>query len=737
MSIGISQDKKYFKLDTKGSTYMLGVADGKYLGHMYYGKRLYFESDSEFDRLDYLLGGERENYFPSENCCGENLENREKVTFEDTFPWEFGVPGYGDFREHCLEAVSKDGKESLELLYEGYELLTEKPELPGLPATFHTDSETLVIRLREVKLSLTVELRYSVFEKEDAIAKSVTVHNTGTEQYSLSRALTSCVEFPAGQYDLITLHGAWGREREPYRRPVGPGKQSISSIRGVSSHQENPFMAIAERNATEETGNVYGINFVYSGNFLAQTEMSQFGRIRVVMGIHPYQFTWKLMPGDSFTMPEVVHVFSPEGIGGMTRRFHDLYREHLIRSPYRNKRRPVLINNWEATYFDFDTEKLWDIAEKAKECGIEMLVMDDGWFGHREDDSTSLGDWVVNEEKLPGGLKRLTDGVKERGLKFGIWLEPEMVSPDSDLYREHPDWIIGQSGRSTSLARNQYVLDFSRKEVRDEIYRRIVNVLKCADISYVKWDMNRSLTNVPSGDKYHRYVLGVYDLQNRLVTDFPDLLLENCSSGGGRYDAGMLYYSPQIWCSDDTDAVERLRIQRGTAMVYPLSTMGAHVSDCPNHATKRTTPFATRGQVALAGTFGYELDVTQIAGQEQQAIRGQIECYNKYNELIRNGDYYRLPSEAEGKTYDCYMVVSKDKREALISFVRVTTHLSRWSERIYCRGLDDKMVYLLEDRNTESTGNVLMNVGIEVMGAEDEYQGKLIHLVAKSEKGVR
>lgn len=729
MSVSISRNKKYFKLDTKNSTYMLGIADNRFLGHMYYGKRLYLDSD--FDRLDYLLGEEREGYLPSKNSCGEGLENRDKITFEDTFPWEFSVPGYGDFGEHCLEAASGDGKEALEFIYEDFELLSEKPELPGLPATFRADGETLVIRLREVKLSLTVKLMYSVFEKEDAIAKSVTVYNDGEEEYTLSRVLTSCLEFPEGQYDLITLHGAWGREREPYRRSIGQGKQSISSIRGVSSHQENPFMAIVDRNATEETGSAYGISFVYSGNFLAQTEMNQFGGIRAVMGIHPYQFAWKLMPGESFTAPEVVHVFSSEGIGGMTRCFHDLYREHLIRSPYWNQRRPVLINNWEATYFNFDTEKLWQIAEKAAECGIEMLVMDDGWFGYREDDSTSLGDWSVNEKKLPGGLKRLVEGIKERGLKFGIWLEPEMVSPDSDLYREHSDWIIGQRGRSTSLGRNQYVLDFSRKEVRDEIYRRIAGVLKSADISYVKWDMNRSLTNVPEGEKYHRYVLGVYDLQNRLVTDFPDLLLENCSSGGGRYDAGMLYYSPQIWCSDDTDAIERLSIQRGTAMVYPLSTMGAHVSDCPNHGTKRTTPFETRGQVALAGTFGYELDVTQIAGEEQQAIHDQVECYYKYNDLIRSGDYYRLPSAAEGKTYDCYMVVSKDKTEALISFVRITTHLSRWNERIYCRGLDEKTVYLLEDRNTELTGSVLMNVGIDVMGAEDEYYGKLIHLVAK------
>lgn len=489
MGISISKDKKYFKLDTEHSTYLMGIVDRGFLGHMYYGARLYTGPEFTFNNLGYLLGADRAGYFPSENSCGNDLENRDKITFEDTFPWEFGVPGYGDFREHCLEIDAGDGKEALEFVYQDFELLSEKPDLPGLPATFCADGDTLLIRLREVKLQVTVELMYSVFEKEDAIAKSVRICNEGEKECTLSKVLTSCVEFPEDSYEMITLHGAWGREREPYRRSVGLGKQSISSIRGESSHQENPFMVIVNPVTTEDAGVAYGINFVYSGNFLAQVETNQFGRVRAVMGIHPYQFAWKLAPGESFYAPEVVHVFSAEGIGGMSRCFHDLYREHLIRSPYRNQERPVLLNNWEATYFDFDTEKLWEIAERAADCGIEMLVMDDGWFGHRQDDSTSLGDWFVNEEKLPGGLKRLADGVKERGLKFGIWLEPEMVSPDSDLYREHPDWIIGQKGRSTALARNQYVLDFSRKEVRDEIYRRILAVLKSADISYVKWDI--------------------------------------------------------------------------------------------------------------------------------------------------------------------------------------------------------------------------------------------------------
>ena len=714
MGIFISGDSKYFQMDTKNSTYLIGVAPDGFLGHMYYGEKLQTGRDFDYDGLSWLLG--------------KGFAERDKINFEDSFPWEYGMPGYGDFREHCLEIAAEGGKEALEFRYAGYELLPEKPDLQGLPGVFGEDGDTLVIRLREQKLSLVVELVYSVFEKEDAIVKSVRIKNEGASACFLTRVLTSQVELPPGQYDLITLHGSWGREREPYRREIGWDCQSISSIRGVSSHQSNPFMAVVSRNADEETGTVYGMNLVYSGNFLAETQMSQFGTVRGVMGIHPHQFRWKLAAGECFVAPEVVHIFSSEGIGGMSRRFHDLYRGHLIRGPYRDRKRPVLINNWEATYFNFNTEKLWEIAEKAAECGIEMLVMDDGWFGHREDDSTSLGDWETNENKLPGGLKRLVEGVKERGLAFGIWMEPEMVSPDSDLYREHPDWIIGQQGRETSRGRNQYVLDFSRPEVREEIYRRICRVLQSADITYVKWDMNRCLTHVPEGEVYHRYVLGVYDLQNRLTTDFPNLLLENCSSGGGRFDAGMLYYSPQIWCSDDTDAIERLRIQRGTAMVYPLSAMGAHVSDCPNHATRRTTPFATRGDVALAGTFGYELDVTAIAEEDRQAIRRQIEVYHQYHELICQGDYYRLPSQAEGRDYDCYMVVSKDKSQALISFVRTNVRLNYPEERIYLRGLSEEKLYRLSDRETTISGSVLMKVGLEVNGAEGEYQSKQIYL---------
>ena len=484
---------------------------------------------------------------------------------------------------------------------------------------------------------------------------------------------------------------------------------------------------------------MYGMHFVYSGNFIGQVELGQFDTVRVGMGIHPENFCWKLEKGESFQTPEVVLVYSDTGYDGMTHQFHELYRNHLIRSEYKDKKRPILINNWEATYFDFNTEKLLSIAKKASELGIEMLVMDDGWFGHRNDDSSSLGDWYVNEEKLNGGLKHLVDEVNKLGLKFGIWFEPEMISPDSKLYEAHPDWAIQIPGREGSLCRNQYVLDLTRKEVRDYAYESVASILRSANIEYVKWDMNRQLSDIGSyglpadrqGELYHRYVLAVYEMQERLVTEFPHLLLENCSGGGARFDPGMLYYSPQIWCSDDTDAVERLKIQESTAMIYPLSTMGAHVSDCPNHTVGRVTPFETRGHVALAGTFGYELDITKIPEEDRQMIPKQVAMYHKYNDLVRSGDYYRIASYQENHYFDCYEVVSKDKSEALVTFVQVINRPNYKSRRITLKGLDPQKNYCLEGEDTVYAGDTLMYAGILIQNPWGDFQSKLLHFVEK------
>ena len=484
------------------------------------------------------------------------------------------------------------------------------------------------------------------------------------------------------------------------------------------------------------------MNFVYSGNFRAQAEVTQFDQVRMTMGIHPENFCWKLECGESFQAPEVVMVYTDKGFDAMTAAFHKLYKKHLIRGEYKDKKRPILINNWEATYFDFDTQKLLSIAKEASKLGIEMLVMDDGWFGRRSADNCALGDWKVNEEKIKGGLKYLVDEVNKLGMKFGIWFEPEMLSPDSDLYREHPDWAIAIPGRPGTESRQQFVLDLSRQEVVDNVYEQVASVLRSANIEYVKWDMNRQLTDIGSyalaadrqGELYHRYVLAVYQMQDRLTKEFPYLLLENCSGGGARFDPGMLYFSPQIWCSDDTDAIERLEIQEGTALIYPLSTMGAHVSDCPNHTVGRVTPFETRGFVALAGTFGYELDVTKIPQEDRDMIPDQVAMYHRYNDLVREGDYYRIASYSQNRKYDCWQIVSEDKKESLVTFVQVLNRPNYKSRRILLKGLDSGKRYNVAFLNNDSvedreySGDTLMKAGLLIPNPWGDFKAVLISL---------
>jgi alpha-galactosidase len=632
------------------------------------------------------------------------------------------------------------GHSACSLSYVSHTIYKGKPILKDLPATFGYEEEctTLELTCEDKTLQLRIVLVYTVFENLDAITRSVRVSNASRETIYLTKVLSACLDMDNKDYDMITLYGMWSKERMINRKKITDGKQLISSLRGVSSHQEQPFMAILDQNANEDQGEVYGLNFVYSGNFMAQAEVTQFNMLRATIGINPVDFSWKLNEGESFTAPEVVLVYSSEGIGGMTRTFHDLYRKHLIRGEFKDKKRPILINNWEATYFDFDTEKLLNIAREASKLGIEMLVIDDGWFGTRNDDNCALGDWTVNENKLKGGLTYLANEVNELGMKLGIWFEPEMISPDSDLYRAHPDWAIQIPERTAALARNQYVLDISRQEVRDAIYLCISKILKDANIEYVKWDMNRALTDLGStclckdtqGELYHRYVLGLYELQERLVSDFPHVLLENCSSGGGRFDPGMLFYSPQIWCSDDTDAVERLRIQQGTALIYPLSTIGAHVADCPSHSTGRSTPFSTRGYVSLAGTFGYELDITKIHSDDRDMIPEQVAMYHKYNDLVRTGDYYRIASYQDNHEYDCYEVVSKDKKEALVTFIQVHARPNYRSRRIYIKGLCEKTIYHIDETGEDLSGGALMYAGINIANMWGDYLGKLFHITA-------
>ena len=651
---------------------------------------------------------------------------------------EYPAHGLGDYRESCINIRTEKGNVGLALSYVSHKITEGKDGLEGLPASFGKagECETLRILCEDKVTGLRVILQYGIFDEADVITRSVKVVNTGKENLYLTKVYSACLDMDNKDFEAISLHGSWARERQIETVPVSHGKYSVESIRGESSHQDHPFLALKTKNADQENGEVYAMHFVYSGNFKAQVQSDQFDQVRMTMGIHPEDFTWKLKEGESFQAPETVLVYSAQGLGQMTRIFHDFYRNHLIRSEYKNQKRPILINNWEATYFDFDTDKLIAIAKQASALGIEMLVMDDGWFGNRCDDNRALGDWFVNEEKLKGGLEYLVDEVNKLGMKFGIWFEPEMISPDSDLYRAHPDYAIAIPGREPSLCRNQYVLDLTRKEVRDYAYECVAKILRSANIEYVKWDMNRQLSDIGSlelpadqmGELYHRYVLAVYEMQERMMTEFPHLLLENCSGGGARFDPGMLYYSPQIWCSDDTDAIERLKIQEGTALIYPLSTMGAHVSDCPNHTVGRVTPFETRGYVALAGTFGYELDVTKIPESDREQIPAQVAMYHKYNDLVREGDYYRIASYAENHYFDCYGVVSKDKKEALYTYVQVLNRPNYHSRRIYLKGLAAEKYYAIEGEDGTWSGEQLMNAGLLVQNPFGDFKGKLIHL---------
>ncbi|SFS04625.1 alpha-galactosidase [Anaeromicropila populeti] len=724
MGINYYEKSKVFKLDSNNTSYIIAIVDEEqFIGHVYFGKRIV---DSN---LNYLLRTNEPPFVPTVN-------GRDRISFMDSFSFEYPGNGLGDFRESAISVETEKGSQCTSLTYLSHKIYQEKFTLKGLPATFGKEEcSTLEITCIDKQLHLEVVLLYSTFENLDVITRSVRVKNLGESSIFINKVLSACVDFDGIDYDLITLHGSWARERIIQRRKVGYGKYITSSNRGASSHQDHPFMALLDSDATEDTGNVYGFSFVYSGNFMALAEGGQFNTTRIEMGINPACFKWKLEKDEEFVAPEVVMVYSDKGLGKMSRTFHDLYRNHLIRGKYKDLKRPILINNWEATYFDFDTEKLLNIAREASKLGIEMLVMDDGWFGTRSSDNCALGDWVVNEEKIKGGLKYLVDEVNKMGMKFGIWFEPEMISPDSDLYRKHPDWAIKVPEREGSLSRNQYVLDISRQEIRNHIMDKMREVLRSANIEYVKWDMNRPLSdlgsvNLPAdrqGELSHKYVLGVYEMMEQLTKEFPDLLLENCSGGGGRFDPGMLYYSPQIWCSDDTDAVERLKIQQGTALVYPLSTMGAHVSDCPNHTVGRTTPFGTRGYVALAGTFGYELDVTKISQADRDIIPKQVELYHKYNDLVRTGDYYRINNYLDNGAFDCWQVVSKDKKETLITFIQVLAKPNYHSTRIKVKGLNESKMYKNLETGEVYSGGALMYAGINITGIHGDFTGKLLH----------
>ncbi len=718
MKISYQEDTKVFRLDAAGMTYAMSVTDEEgFLSHLYFGAGL---GDGD---IRYLTRTQEMPWLASRN-------DRDRGSFLDAQPQECPGNGLGDFRSSAVTIVDSKGQRGIQPLVTGHRIYDGKERLEGLPHTWCRDKSeamTLEITLKDTSVGAELILCYTIFDGLRAVVRSARIRNCGEQAFTLTKLCSCSLDFDYTGQRLLTLNGSWGREKRKQILPVGIGTQSVSSLRGISSHQAHPFLGLLSEGADQEQGEVIGCNLVYSGNFLAQVERSQFDVLRMQMGIHPEGFAWTLAPGESFQAPEAVLVWSDEGLGGMTRTLHDLYRNHLMRSPWLHRERPVLINNWEATFFDFDLEKLLAIAKRAAQSGVELLVMDDGWFGKRNDDNSSLGDWTVNEEKLPGGVKRLSEELGRIGMKLGIWFEPEMISPDSDLYRAHPDWAFSYDGRRPCRSRNQYVLDLSRKEVRDAIFDQITAVLDSADVAYVKWDMNRALTDVGShaegaeaGSLFHRFMLGTYELQERLITRYPDLLLENCSSGGGRYDAGTLFYSPQVWTSDDTDAIERLTIQEGTSMLYPLSSMGAHISVSPSQCVGRLVPMTTRGHVALAGTFGYELDINHLPEADAAMIPGQVALYHRFGELMREGDYYRIASYQDNHLFDCYEVVSGDKTEALLTWVQVLCEPNRRSKRIRVPGLDPDRSYRIEIadpavQDDRWDGNALRSEEIECM----------------------
>ncbi len=727
--IVLDQENKIFTLHTQNTTYQMKVDQYHVLEHIYYGARI-----DNRDLSGLIKCGER-SFSPNPDEAGRNRDYS-----LDVMPQEYSTCGVGDFRLPSIELELPGGSHTADLRYEGFHLERGKYKLEGLPG-FHgmeNEAETLVVLLKDSAAQIAVEMYYGVFEDFDLITRAIRLVNEGTETIRVCRCASLCLDFTRSDLDLITFNGHHLMERCLDRGPVRPGIQSVGSVRGISSHQHNPFVMICDHDADEDRGMCYGAMLLYSGNFEAAVECSQYENSRLVMGIHPYHFCWTLEPAGTFTAPETAMVCSPDGFGQMSRQYHKAIRKHLLRDPYQYERKPVLVNNWEATYFDFDADKLVDIAREAADLGIELFVMDDGWFGSRNDDNSGLGDWQVNREKLPGGLEALVPCVKDLGMKFGIWMEPEMVNEDSNLYRAHPDWILRVPGRAPSRGRGQLVLDFSRKDVRDHIYDQMKAVLGSADISYIKWDMNRSLTDVWSaglpagrqGEVYHRYVLGVYDLLERLHCDYPYILIEGCCGGGGRFDGGMLYYTPQIWCSDDTDAIDRLRIQYGTSFCYPVCTMGAHVSAVPNEQNGRFTPLETRGITAMSGAFGYEMDLGKCTEEEKRKIRCQVETYKKHYNLIHDGDYYRLSSPFQDSSYTAWEQVSAGQKEALVNVVMGCTHSAPPFRTLRLKGLNPSFQYQVDGIGETYSGGELMKAGYPLPQIRGDYPAFQVYLKA-------
>ncbi|MBE5804916.1 MAG: alpha-galactosidase [Clostridiales bacterium] len=685
-------------------SYVIGILEGGIPAHLYFGKRVEKLNPASLLRAASLPG---DFSFSMQNCALDHT------------PQEYPAFGLGEMREGALIVRQQDGTRTADLRFVSAEVIDGKPRLAGLPATFGDDCKTLCLKLHDELLALDVTLQYSIFEDCDAIARSVLFENRSEHALHLERCYSLCLDVPESRYDLITLSGAWARERELIRRPLVMGQQGVGSIRGASSLQTSPFLALARPETTEEQGEVIAMALVYSGNFTAQAYVDPNHYTRVMMGINDTDFQWTLESGAAFQTPEAVMVYSNAGLDGMSRQFHRVCADHLVRGRYAHAPRPILLNNWEATYFNFNEEKLLEIARTAARVGVELFVLDDGWFGHRDSDNSSLGDWFVDKRKLPGGLSALAEKVHALGLKFGLWFEPEMISPDSDLYRAHPDWCIHVNGRTSIQGRNQLILDLSRPDVCEYVYHAVADNLAANAIDYVKWDMNRNFSNVGSAllpaerqkELPHRYMLGLYGILERLIHDFPHVLFESCSSGGGRFDMGMLHYMPQTWTSDDTDALCRCRIQYSTSLVFPPFAMGSHVSAVPNHQTGRIAPISTRGNVAMSGCFGYELDLNRLPEEDLLAVEKQITRVKELRQTLLYGDFHRLLSPYEGND-TAWITVSPDKTQAVFMFTRAMALPGTFPPMLRLRGLDEGATYRIMETGETYGGDELMNIGL-------------------------
>ena len=714
--MGVLYDEKHkiFHLCNDRISYILSVLRNGQLGQLYFGKRLPENRD-----YTYLVEGVKRatSSYVYEGDFTFSLEHLRQE-----------YPSYGttDYRMPAFEILQKDGSRITDFVYASHRITPGKPKLAGLPATYaewDAEAETLAITLRDEKIDAELVLSYTIFRNYDAIARNARFKNNGADDLHLTRAMSLSLDLPDADYEMMQFSGWWSRERHLVTRPLAAGIQSIGSLRGQSGHVHNPLLILKRPNTDENAGEAIGFSLVYSGNFLAQAEVDTMDVTRVTMGIHPQSFDWCLAGGTSFQTPEAVMVYAADGLNAMSQTFHRLYRERLARGTWRDEVRPILINNWEATYFDFDEDKLLAIAKTAHEAGVELFVLDDGWFGSRCSDTSGLGDWQPNLDRLPNGIKGLSAKINALGMKFGLWVELEMANKDSDLYRAHPDWILHVDGRRASHGRNQYVLDFSRKDVVDYIHDSIAKVLRESSVDYIKWDMNRSITECGSaafpakqqGEIFHRYILGVYDLYEHLTSEFPNILFESCASGGGRFDPGMLYYAPQAWTSDDSDAVERLSIQYGTSYAYPIISMGSHVSAVPNHQIFRETSLKMRGDVAYFGTFGYELDLGKLTKEELAEVREQIAFMKENRALIQHGTFYRLKSPFDGNVTS-WMVVSADKKQAIVGYYKVLNSTCRPYQRLCLQGLDESADYAVTiDGRTDFgdyTGSELMRAGL-------------------------